>query len=158
MERIVIDEELQYFVEEWIHECEDAGVDYNKGLAIIDTIEFKECLTLFKLGELNREKRKITISTQVLKKDHYFQRLIVFHELGHTIDLPHTCGKLSIMNPLLSHKHTRYYTLWWEQLMEHYFTDTISCYELDITVDSIVRWTYEYESYCDYSNSTVGPL
>jgi len=157
LERIYIDEELRYFVEEWAYECEKYGIDYNKGLAHLDTIKYSEFKYLHKLGEHSIEKREILISTEVQKENHYFQRLIVFHELGHALRLPHTCGKLSIMNPLLSHTHIEHYNLWWKELMSHYFIDTVLCRENAITRDSIDVWIERYEGYCNYSNSMIGP-
>ena len=157
VERIKIQPELQYFVEEWVMECKKYNVDYNSALSHIDSIHYMEFDYLDKLGEHNREDRRISINTQVLKKNHYFQRLIIFHELGHALKLPHVCGKMSIMNPYLPHEHVEDYNLWWDDLMKDYFTDTTRCANYIITKDSMKKWVENYNGYCDYSNSTIGP-
>ncbi len=157
IERMKIDPDLRYHVEEWVNECKKHNVDYNYALKNLDSITFMDFAYLDKLGEHNRDERRISINTYVKQNDFYFQRLIVFHELGHALNLHHICGKMSVMNPYLSHEYVEDYNLWWEKLMKDYFVDTVGCNEYFITKDTITRWIETYGGYCDYSNSTIGP-
>ena len=157
LNRINIDPDLRFIVEEWVNTCEENNIEYEDYLANVDSIVYDKTMYLDKIGEYNNHHRIVRLNYQIKKEDYYFKRLVIYHEMGHVLRLNHICGHMSIMNPYLSHDHVKDYNLWWDELLTHYYTDTVKCNKYTITKDAVISWIDEYESYCGYSNSTIGP-
>jgi hypothetical protein len=119
---------LRPYVEEWIEDCKDHGIDYAEELSKIKSIRYSPLIKgywgiCFNPDSTLSEGRIITISSAIEPTDAALLRLVVYHELGHcAFDYDHIDNSgYDIMNSVLPNSEVLLYNYMFPLLKKNYF-------------------------------------
>lgn len=115
------DEELKPYLDEWVNDCKDYGIDYNKELMHVDSLLYRPLFPGY--WGVCHDNRLPIIASVIEPTDSSMLRLITYHELGHcAFNYEHidTVG-FDIMNSVLPEESIPIYEYLFTALKVTYF-------------------------------------